>query len=222
MKRILEAQLMEDEDQVKAYAEADFEEPHGHFIKLFEADFLDREVEGFVLDLGCGPGDISFRFAASFGNCAIHAVDGSTTMLKYARHRLGRTNSMHKQINFFEGMLPHLRLPESRYDYLISNSLLHHLPDPDVLWTVIKQYSKTDSGIFIMDLLRPENTGTAQRMVESYAVNEPEVLRRDFYNSLLAAFTLEEIADQLRKHDLDYLTLKQVSDRHLSVSGRIA
>ncbi|MGH8559992.1 MAG: class I SAM-dependent methyltransferase [Methylococcales bacterium] len=221
MKRILESELMEDEDQVKAYAEADFEEPHGHFIKLFEGTFSDREIEGFVLDLGCGPGDISFRFAASFPDCALHAVDGSATMLEYARHRLGRTASMRKRITFFEGLLPHPHLPENHYDYLISNSLLHHLPDPDILWSVIKQYSRTGSGIFIMDLLRPENAQTANRMVESYAANEPEVLRRDFYNSLLAAFTLEEISDQLRKHDLGYLSLKQVSDRHLTVSGRM-
>lgn len=221
MKRILEAELMEAEEQVKAYAEADFEEPHGNFIKLFEETFSSREIEGFVLDLGCGPGDITFRFAQSFRNCTIHAVDGSRTMLHYAHDRLSRGASGHKRITFFHGILPTPNLPESHYDYLISNSLLHHLPDAGVLWSVIKRYSRTDSGIFIMDLLRPDQPRTAHRLVETYAANEPEVLRRDFYNSLRAAFTLEEISAQLLKHQLDFLSLKQISDRHVIVSGRM-
>lgn len=221
MKRTLEPELMEDEDQVKGYADADFEEPHSHFIKLFEEDFSDRVIEGYALDLGCGPGDITFRFAEAFPKCVVHGVDGSRTMLKYARNRLSRNTTMQKQISFFERMLPDLRFPKRYYDYLINNSLLHHLPDADVLWSVIKQVSTTDSGVFIMDLIRPENTWTAKRLVETYAANEPEVLQRDFYNSLLAAFTLEEISAQLADQQLDYLTLKPVSDRHVTVSGRI-
>ncbi|MGH8547820.1 MAG: class I SAM-dependent methyltransferase [Methylococcales bacterium] len=221
MKRTLEPALMEDEEQVKAYAEADFEEPHSHFIHLFEEDFSGRVIRGYALDLGCGPGDITFRFAEAFPECAVHAVDGSQTMLQYARNRLNRNTTIEKHIRFFEGMLPDLRLPRLHYDYLISNSLLHHLPDPGVLWSVIKQFSARDSGVFIMDLMRPENTWIAKRMVESHAANEPTVLRRDFYNSLLAAFTLEEISAQLRDHQLDYLSLKPVSDRHLTISGGI-
>lgn len=212
---------MQDEDQVKAYAEADFEEPHSHFIKLFASDFSDRVVEGYVLDLGCGPGDITFRFAEAFPECVLHAVDGSQTMLKYARRRLDRNPSIANQITFFEAMLPDCTLPRRHYDYVISNSLLHHLRDPNVMWSVINQFSSTGSGIFIMDLVRPENSKTAKSMVKMYAADEPEVLQRDFYNSLLAAFTLEEISAQLIEHQLDFLSLRQVSDRHVTVSGRI-
>ncbi|MGH8553732.1 MAG: class I SAM-dependent methyltransferase, partial [Methylococcales bacterium] len=156
MNRILEPELMEEEEQVKAYAEADFEEPHGHFIELFRSVFPDRAIEGSVLDLGCGHGDISFRFAGSFPDCTIHAVDGSAMMLEYARRRLERTKAPGGRIRFIQGMLPHAHLPENHYDYLITNSLLHHLPDPNILWSVIKRYSKSGSCIFIMDLLRPE------------------------------------------------------------------
>jgi ubiquinone/menaquinone biosynthesis C-methylase UbiE len=220
MKRILEPELMLDEDQVKAYAEADFEEPHAHFINLFKEVFSGQEIQGRVLDLGCGPGDISFRFAASYPNCTVHAVDGSTAMLEYARQRLRGSRSMEKQMKFFEGMLPDLDLPNEHYDYLISNSLLHHLPDPDILWSVIKRYSRAGTGVFVMDLLRPKDPETAKQMVDSYAAGEPEILRRDFYNSLLAAFTMDEISSQMKANQLDYLALSQVSDRHFTVSGR--
>ena len=221
MNRILEPELMLDEAQVKAYAEADFEEPHAHFIELFQENFADWEIEGTVLDLGCGAGDISFRFAYAFLNCAIHAIDGSRTMLEFAGRRLDRSPALRNRIAFIEGMLPNLRVPERHYDYIVSNSLLHHLPDPNVLWTTIKRYARSGSGVFVMDLLRPENTETAKRMVESYVADEPPVLQRDFYNSLLAAFTVDEISVQLAANRLEYLEFKPVSDRHVTVSGRI-
>ena len=37
MQRILEPELTEEAAQVKAYAEAGFSEPHGHFIELLKA-----------------------------------------------------------------------------------------------------------------------------------------------------------------------------------------
>ena len=40
MKRLLEPELMEDESQVKAYAEADFEIPHNEFIQRLKS-FID-------------------------------------------------------------------------------------------------------------------------------------------------------------------------------------
>ena len=39
MERIPEPELMEDEAQARAYAEANFAEPHSHFIELLQAVF---------------------------------------------------------------------------------------------------------------------------------------------------------------------------------------
>jgi SAM-dependent methyltransferase len=84
MQRVPEPELMREDLQAKAYAEADFEEPHSNFIKLFQQNFPRVNIKGFVLDLGCGPGDISIRFARAFPKCAVHGVDGSEAMLKGA------------------------------------------------------------------------------------------------------------------------------------------
>ncbi|MCP4716998.1 MAG: class I SAM-dependent methyltransferase, partial [Deltaproteobacteria bacterium] len=69
MQRIAEPELMLDKEQARAYAEADFDEPHSMFIDLFRERFRERECEGYVLDLGCGPGDITFRFARAYPCC---------------------------------------------------------------------------------------------------------------------------------------------------------
>jgi hypothetical protein len=48
----------------------------------------------------------------------------------------------------------------------------------------------------------------------------PEVLREDFYNSLCAAWTAEEVGDQLIAADLA-LDVERISDRHWLVYGRL-
>ncbi len=71
-----------------------------------------------------------------------------------------------------------------------------------------------------MDLVRPESEAELERLVATYAADEPELLQRDFRASLHAAFTAEEVEAQLRDAELDWLDVVVVSDRHLVVSGQ--
>ncbi|MEJ2397405.1 MAG: SAM-dependent methyltransferase, partial [Gammaproteobacteria bacterium] len=100
-----------------------------------------------------------------------------------------------------------------------SNSLLHHLHEPMVLWRSLKQYANPGAAIFIMDLLRPASSDDAQKLVTEYAGDEPEILRKDFLASLYAAFSLEEVRQQLADMQLSHLQVTDVSDRHLIIYG---
>lgn len=221
MERIPEPQLMDDEEQARAYAAADFEEPHNRFIELFREAFPRLEVQGFVLDLGCGPGDITVRFARAFPGCRIHGIDGAASMLDCGREIIERAGDIHGRIELFQMMLPGPQTPRCRYNALISNSLLHHLADPQALWETVLGNSEPGAPVFIMDLMRPQTSAKAQKMVELYMPGEPEILRRDFYNSLRAAYTIDEVRGQLSDAGLGGLTIRQVSDRHLAVWGII-
>ena len=90
MRRILEPELMEDPIQALAYAEADFEIPHSMFVRLFQETFRNDEINGFVLDLGCGPGDVLFRFCRAYPKCVVHGIDGSEPMLRCGEDILKR------------------------------------------------------------------------------------------------------------------------------------
>ena len=205
---------MLDEAQVRAYADADFEVPHSHFMKLLQARLDDLPKSGLALDLGCGSGDISRRFAAAFPDWRLDAIDGSATMLAAARAMTPDTTP----IRYAEIRLP--ASPPARYDMIFSNSLLHHLADPSVLWSTIRDWANHGCRVFVMDLLRPTDRETAELLVEQYAADEPCVLKNDFLHSLLAAYEVVEIAGQLREAELT-LQVEVVSDRHVIAWGDV-
>ena len=213
MQRILEPELMEDPVQAAAYAAADFSDPHGLFINKFQEVFPGRRITGHVLDLGCGPADISLRFARAYPECRIDGVDGARAMLNEGKAALQRAGLQHR-IELIEGVIPDIKLPRKNYEVILSNSLLHHLHDPSVMWKCIRKFSTRGTLIFIMDLMRPDTCQDTEQLVNRYCENEPEILRRDFYNSLCAAFNRNEVVAQLAENLLQDLDVVVISDRH--------
>jgi len=220
MKRIPEPELMDEFEQARAYANADFNEPNERFVGHFDGEFPGLQ-KGAVLDLGCGPGDIVLRLAQRHPGLTVHGLDGSHAMLEFGAARLWDMHDLQGRVQFVEGILPGAQLPLPRYDAIVSNSLLHHLHDPLILWQSVRELGAPGAAVLVMDLFRPESAGAAQEIVEAYAGEEPEVLKRDFFNSLCAAFEPGEVRDQLRACGLDGLEVRTVSDRHLLVVGRL-
>ena len=219
MKRIPEPEeLMDEADQALAYAEADFSASNELFIQLFE-QLHPAEFTGQALDLGCGPADIPIRFARRYPQAGIDALDGAQAMLDLAEKAI-EADGLAQRICLHCQYLPATRLDKT-YDAVLSNSLLHHLNDPQDLWSTILDNAGPGATVLVMDLLRPESPGQVDALVAQYASDAPEVLRRDFEASLYAAYTLEEVQAQLAAASLDGLTVSQVSDRHLAVQGRL-
>lgn len=218
MKRIPEAELMEGVEQAEAYALADFADVNARFVEVF-LDRFPAFVRGSIVDLGCGPADISIRLARALPEARLVAVDGSRAMLRHARQALHAAR-LGERIELVECVLPGLGRCGRRFDAVISNSLLHHLREPALLWSELLEITERGAPILVVDLLRPANRTAARDIVETYASGERAILRADFYNSLLAAFTLDEVRAQLRDAGLERaLRVEQLSDRHLCVSG---
>ena len=197
MQRATEPELMIDPEQAKAYAEADFNKSHSNILLKFDQLFPDVEIDGLVLDLGCGPGDITFRFAYRFPQARFIGIDGSPAMLDFAEARKQREFEVAAQLNFVESYIPSDSIPTESYQAIISGSFLHHLHDPQVMWNCVKRYGQAGTKVFISDLCRPRSQEIARQIVLENSADEPQVLQDDYYYSLLAAFTPEEIAEQL-------------------------
>lgn len=219
MQRIPEPELMDDRAQAQAYAAADFSEPHeafvDHFVRLFP-----RFRGGAVLDLGCGPADVTMRFARRFPAVRMTGVDGAEAMLAPGRQALARAG-LAQRVTLVHCHLPDPSLAQQRYDAIICNSLLHHLANPEVLWQTIGQTAAPDAPVLVMDLMRPHSRAQADALMHQYATDEPPVLQRDFHNSLCAAYTPDEVRTQLRVAGLAQFEVAAVSDRHWLAWGRV-
>jgi SAM-dependent methyltransferase len=218
MERILEPELMDDEAQGLAYAQADFSGPNIQFLDLFAEKFPDFAGNARVLDLGCGPADILVRFVDRYPDCRCVGIDGAEAMLAPGREVI-REKGLAACIELRCHCLP-VAPGDDTYQVIISNSLLHHLHRPEILWQTIRECGVPGTRILIMDLFRPESKKDARRIVDTYAGSEPEILQTDFYNSLLASFRVDEVREQLDRAGL-LLHCDEVSDRHLLVWGEL-
>lgn len=220
MERIVEPELMDEATQAEAYARADFEAPHSRLVELFRERFPDAPRAARALDLGCGPGDVALRFAAAFPEWEIDAVDGALAMLNASWICRARFPRVGDRVRFHLGRLPDWHPPHPPYDVFLSNSLLHHLHDAAALWSFLDHWVQGGAIVFIVDLRRPASLEDARRLTEIFTQGEPQVLKRDFFHSLCASFTPEEIRAQMAGTRFSNFTIETPSDRHILVWGR--
>lgn len=217
MERILEPELMDDEPQSVAYAQADFSTSNQFFVDSLVRDYPTHLRE--VIDIGCGPADVVIRLARAAPAAAVTALDGSAPMIALARAAT-RAAGLDDRIALLHTRIPGPPPADRSFDAVLSKDLLHHLPDPHVLWNEVKRLGRPGAAVYVMDLVRPETPEAAQAMVTEGAGSENPILQRDFYNSLLAAFSIEEVRQQLNNAQLR-LTVALAGPRHMLIKGNL-
>ncbi len=248
MERIPEPELMDDPPQARAYAEADFASSDQAFTDRILALLAAEEpawlalaapeateapgappANGRILDLGCGPGNITFRLAAALPGAAVLGLDGAAAMLELAERRRLAEPGLWPRLRFARACLPRSAgglgsLPAAfapPFALIVSNSLLHHLHDPAVLWHTVSLWAAPGALLVVRDLRRPGSPEALQSLVERHAGTAPAVLRRDYAASLAAAFRPREVEAQLAAAGLGSLRVEPLDDRYLEVSGRL-
>ena len=98
-------------------------------------------------------------------------IEQGTHALDLFRWFLGEAEEAVKQA----GLADRITLRCERYeavagarvaDAVISNSLLHHLPNPLQFWQKIRQLVRPGAPVLVMDLLRPDSPEAAQAIVD--------------------------------------------------------
>jgi len=219
MQRIPEPELMDDPEQALAYSKADFSAAHGARVQIFQSLYPRIELTGPALDLGCGSGDVLLRFARAFPSAQFYGLDGSKPMLSLAQEAIDAEPALKPRLQLLYGIIPQGPIPTRPWQLIMSHSLLHQLHRPQVLWQTIKEHGQRGCAVFVADLRRPPSEVEASRVVSVTSKDEPEILQRDFYNSLRAAFEPEEVRDQLAQAGLSKLEVRLHDPFHLTVHG---
>jgi ubiquinone/menaquinone biosynthesis C-methylase UbiE len=208
---------MDDPLEVAAYDEADFSEVNRDLARFA---IETAGARGRAIDLGTGPACIPLELCALAPGWRVVAVDVSRSMLDRARARL-QAAGLSRRVALKLADAGAGPLPRSRFDLVLSNSLLHHLRDPVAFWEQVGRLAGGGGAVVLQDLARPESPERAARLVRKHAGADSALLQELFCRSLLAAYTPAELCEQLRFAGLRGLAVEMVSDRHLRVHGRL-
>jgi ubiquinone/menaquinone biosynthesis C-methylase UbiE len=189
MARILETEVMNDSASVDAYTQATLSGGIGACI-LNKLEQNNSSLS--IADIGCGNCGYYEQLVSNFPNASFTGYEASSLMLQKAA--IATRNKKVKLVNSF---IPDLSLPTQSYDLVISSLFLHQLADPTSCWNTIKQLGKIGSKFAVLDLLRVEDSDACWDIVNGTVADASDVFKTDFYNTLRAAFTVEEIQQQL-------------------------
>lgn len=189
MLRVTEPEIMLDSAQSLAYYNYDRSKTK-NLVKNFYQLLLPSQVNSIV-DLGCGPGDLTLDLARLHPEATVVGIDGSDAMLALAGVN---TNVSFQRLTIGTDAI-------GNYDRVVSSMTLHHFHDANVFWNAIKDIDPKD--VFVFDLIRPNSEEELQSYIELNGPYDNIEFQNDFENSLRAAFTFEEISQQLTANGLN-------------------
>jgi ubiquinone/menaquinone biosynthesis C-methylase UbiE len=193
------------DDLLEAASRADFEE------------LLAREPLR-ILDVGTGTAQIPIELCRRPINCDMWAIDLAVEMLLLAEQNV-REASLDGRILLEKEDAKELDYSDSDFDWVISNSIVHHIPEPSTSLAEMLRVLRPGGLFFVRDLLRPETDGEVEAIVRTYAGEDNEHQKQLFRQSLHAALTVNEMRELMMSFGWPEECVFQNSDRHWTVAG---
>ena len=220
LKRILEPEVMDTQAEALTYDEMDHREVNEQFVAdlLAFAKSMGNELTGEALDLGTGTARIPIQLCEALEDIRIMAVDLSYEMLDIAKLNIELSSNL-ERIMLGHCDAKQIELADNRFDLVLSNSIVHHIPDPKSTFAEAIRVCRPQGLLFFRDLLRPNSEDLVKELVKTYAGDEPDHARKMFDDSLRAAFTVEEVQDFVGELGFSPQTVQATSDRHWTWSA---
>lgn len=210
MERVTEPEVMDSPQEAIEYDAMDFLEVNTAFAEL-AVELGPRE--GLILDAGTGTARIPILMSQQRPQWRIMGIDLAQSMLDIGQKNVEQSGlSQHIQLELVDAK----QLPYSNehFDMVVSNSLIHHLPDPLPFLREIKRVLKPNGAMLLRDLLRPNSQENLDAIVNRVAADCNAHQTQLFRDSLHAAFTLEEVHQMMQRVGLETVKVYQSSDRH--------
>lgn len=221
LERVLEPEVMNDLQEAIEYHDMDFTEVNRAFVRdlLAFASQEDRTLGRDILDLGTGTARIPVELCLQAPSLRVMAADASSEMLELARYHI-EINHMLDRIQLHRTDAKKLVFGPSFFDAVISNSLVHHLPQSEAFFAEALRVLRPGGLLFVRDLFRPASQEQVESLVAQHVGNESPRSQQLFRQSLQAALTTEELAKILAALDVDASCIQMTSDRHWTLAYR--
>jgi ubiquinone/menaquinone biosynthesis C-methylase UbiE len=157
--RVPEVEVMDDSGEVEAYASAAAQS----YLDKIDDTFVEHALRlasgrprGRALDIGTGPGQIVLKLAYRQSLWKFAGVDRSPGMIAQARASLDTAiNDLAGRVEFHVADGNRLDFPDASFDFVMCNSVLHHLAEPQNLLAEMARLVKPSGAILLRDLRRP-------------------------------------------------------------------
>lgn len=150
-----------------------------------------------VLDLACGPANQLAQIAGLNPDMHFVGIDASSTMLECAQSTLARANI--NNVELLHGDMTRLvGLEDGSMDCVISTMSLHHLPDRMALCSTLREVRrvlKPQGRFYLVDFGRLKLLRTQRFFADD--LQQSKQFTEDYFNSLRAAFSVEELSDAM-------------------------
>jgi ubiquinone/menaquinone biosynthesis C-methylase UbiE len=216
--RVLEPEVMDSPQEAADYDAMD----HQAVNRVFVDDLLSAAsaaglklsaADCRMLDVGTGTAQIPIELARQAPSVRVLAIDLAASMLELARRNVlaaGLTANIELEQVDAKG-LPYA---DGQFAAVISNSIVHHIPEPARVLTEACRVVQAGGLIFVRDLLRPRDDAEVRSLVQAYAGEANARQRQLFDASLRAALSLDEIRQCIEPSGFDPATVRQTTDRH--------
>ena len=216
--RVLEPEVMDKPAEARDYDAMDFAEVNGRFV----ADCIAAHGAGQggeILDVGTGPARIAITLCRADREFRVLGIDLAGPMLDLARRNVADAG-LTDRIRFARGDAKSLPFPDGRFEAVISNTIVHHIPDPAPALAEMVRLVADGGTLFVRDLVRPVDAASVEALVEQHTAGEPLAAQALFRDSLHAGLTLDEIRAIITGLGLDPSGVRLTSDRHWTWTWR--
>ena len=213
IERVPEIECMGSPEEASEYEAMDHSAANASFVEALVEHGCDR---GELLDLGTGPGDIPLLLVERCPDAVVTGTDLSNEMLKIARLKVAHAGHS-LRIRLMVADAKDLPFADRHFAGVFSNTILHHVSDPHAYFREAGRVLSDSGALVIRDLARPDSLDEVDRLVSLYAGGENAFQQKLFYDSLRAAYTVDEVRAMLDATGLERAKVEMSSDRHLTV-----
>jgi len=169
-----------------------------------------------IFDAGTGTALIPLELLSRGVHATIAASDLAEQMLVVARENV-RAAGFDQSIRLVLSDCKRLPDASATYDAVMSNSIVHHIPQPRFVLAELWRILKPGGLLFVRDLMRPADQTNLDAIVQTYAGSANAHQQQMFRDSLHAALTIDEISELLREIGIPTVGVSATSDRHWTI-----